>query len=179
MTDHPIYTDLARVHMRLSNGRKETLKRVRFASGYTELGMLNEASDELEAIESEDRFLPEVLAARVELHVTAKHWETVVGVARELTFRAPSNPSGWISWAYALRELNRIAESKAVLLEAEQAGVSCAVLHYNMACYHSLLGETEEAKKRLNRACSMDERFKTEALDDPDLEALWAEFGKT
>ena len=162
----------------VSAKNKDTAKRLRYASGYTELGMLNEASDELEAIDFADRFLPEVLAARIELHMAAKHWETVVGVGRELTARAPAIEQGWISWAFALRELNRVAEAKAVLIEAEQQGISCAVLDYNLACYHSILGEMADAKKRLHRACSMEARFKKDALDDPDLEALWSAFGK-
>jgi hypothetical protein len=37
-----------------------TARRLRHATGYLGLGMLNEASDELEAIESEDRLSAEV-----------------------------------------------------------------------------------------------------------------------
>jgi hypothetical protein len=44
-----------------------TTRRFQFARGYIELGMVNEASDELEAIDWDDRLDPEALAVRVDL----------------------------------------------------------------------------------------------------------------
>jgi Flp pilus assembly protein TadD len=136
--------------------------------------MLNEASDELESIEGEDRLSAEVMDVRCDLYMEAKDWELLVAVARELARQRPREEKGWINWAYALREQNQVAEAKVVLLEAEPIhGKKCAVLHYNLACYHSLLGELEDAKKRLRRACKMGKAWKEAALDDPDLKALW------
>ena len=151
-----------------------TSRRVQYALGYLELGMLNEASEELEAVAFDDRFRPDVLAARIELGMTAKHWAVVVGLGQELTARAPELERGWIGWAYALRELGRVAEAKEVLLKAEpRHGAESATLHYNLACYHCLLGEREVARMRLTRACGMHPEFKESALEDPDLKALW------
>jgi hypothetical protein len=48
------------------------------------------------------------------------------------------------------------------------------VLHYNLACYDSLLGELAGARKRLATACKMDGQFRAAAQDDPDLAALRA-----
>ena len=153
-----------------------TARHVRYAQGYIGLGLLNEASDELEAIEEAERFLPEVLAAKLELHWEAKHWETLVSVARELVSLDPAQERGWIGWAFALRELGRVAEAKAVLFEAEpRHGATSAVLHYNLGCYHCLLGEMSEARSRLKRAFRMHPPFQTEAGEDPDLAALWSE----
>lgn len=96
-------------------------------------------------------------------------------MARELAQRDPSYEKGWIDRAYALREMERVPAAKAVLLEAEPIhGKESGVLHYNLACYHCLLGEFEETKTRLHRACQLSEEFKTSALEDPDLKALWA-----
>jgi tetratricopeptide (TPR) repeat protein len=154
--------------------KSNTARHVRYAEGYVTLGLLNEASDELEAIDFADRFLPTVLAARVDLHMEAKHWDIVIGVGRELTSRAPDLERGWIGWAYALRELGRIAEAKAVLLEADpRHGANSATLNYNLACYHCLLGEMAEARTRLSIACKMHPDFKKDAIDDRDLERMW------
>lgn len=154
----------------------DTARHVRYARGYLELGMKNEASDELEAIAAADRFLPEVLEVRIAFHMEGRHWETVISVARELTVLKPENEQGWISWAYALRELGRIAEAKAVLFEAKpRHGGTSAVLHYNLACYHCLLGELAEARAYLATACRMHPPFKDEAQEDTDLEAIWDE----
>ena len=82
--------------------------------------------------------------------------------------------SGWIGWAYALRELNRVEEARAVLLDAEKYhGTNSAVLHYNLACYDALLGALKNARARLEKACRMDAQFKITAREDPDLVALW------
>ena len=154
---------------------KDTPRRVRYALGYTALGMLNEASDELEAVDFADRLSVPVLEAMLKLHFEAEHWETVVGVGRQLAQLTPENEEAWIYWAYALRELNRIEDAKAVLHEAEPLhGKRSGILHYNLACYLCLLGDVTGARERLSRACIMDKQWKAAALDDPELEQLWA-----
>jgi hypothetical protein len=156
-----------------------TRRRLEFASGYLALGMLTEASDELEAIEGGDRLLPEVLAVRSDLHMEARQWDLLLVVARELARLRPNPDKGWIGWAFALRELKRIGEARAVLLEAEPIhGKKCALMHYNLACYCCLLGDQAEAKKRLRIACRMDQHWKEAALDDQDLKAMWDDIAR-
>ena len=88
---------------------------------------------------------------------------------------APEDDKGWISHAFALRELEQIEEAQAVLLEAEpHLQKACGLLHYNLACYACLLGNKPEAKRRLATAFKMDKVWKQEALDDPDLKAMRA-----
>ena len=155
---------------------KDTPRRLRYASGYTELNMLTEASDELESIAFEDRLSLPVLTVRLTFHMAAKHWDAVIGIARAIAREEPKNEQGWICWAYALRELQRVEEARAVLLEAEPLhGEKCAVLHYNLGCYYCLLGETEKALQRLHRAYKMHPPFKADAVYDPDLARLFGE----
>jgi tetratricopeptide (TPR) repeat protein len=150
-----------------------TARHVKYAHGYIGLGLLNEASDELEEIEASERFLPEVLAARLELHWEGKHWHTLVSVARQLVGLNGKLERAWIAWAYALRELGQVEEAKAVLLEAEPLhGTTSAVLHYNLGCYHCLLGEKSEARLRLKRAFRMHPPFQEGAIHDPDLAGM-------
>jgi Flp pilus assembly protein TadD len=151
-----------------------TRRRLEFASGYIALGMLNEASDELEAIEGVDRLEIEVMKMRAELYVATKQWDLLLAVAREVTRLGRDDQKGWILTAYALRELGRVPEAKAVLFEAEPLlGPTCEVLHYNLACYHCLLGELTEAKRRLALACGLNAEWKDAALNDEDLKNLW------
>ena len=151
-----------------------TQRRLEYTSGYLALGMLNEASDELEKIEGDARMSAEVMELRVDLYHQAKDWELLLAVAKELARLCPKEKQGWISWAYALRELERVKEAQDVLLKSESMhGESSAVLHYNLACYACLLGDMDEAKSRLSTACKMEADFKTSALDDPDLSAMW------
>jgi hypothetical protein len=152
-----------------------TAKRISYALGYIELGLVNQASDELESIEGEDRLSIPVMLARIELYMEAKDWELLVAVAKGVAKADPKHERAWIGWAYGLRCLERVAEAKAVLLEADgHHGKASALLHYNLSCYECLLGDIEQAKTRLHQACKMGgKQFKTMALDDEDLKPMW------
>lgn len=152
---------------------RETRRRVDYALGYIGLGMFDAAEAELDGIAKEEQLLPVVRSVRVDQHLAAKQWKRAVVVAGELARAHPGVESAWIGWAYALRELQRVEEARAVLREAEaHHGKTSAVLHYNLACYDSLLGALGSAKVRLARACRMDGQFKAAAREDPDLVAL-------
>jgi tetratricopeptide (TPR) repeat protein len=150
-----------------------TPKRLEYAKGYIGLGLIKEASDELEAIAEGDWMSVEVLRVRVDLNMEARQWGVVVKLAGQVAEAAPADEQVWISWAYALRELQLVKEAEAVLLRAEKDyGQKSAILHYNLACYACLQGFHEEAGKRLKRAIRLDKRFEDEWADDPDLKAL-------
>jgi tetratricopeptide (TPR) repeat protein len=151
-----------------------TTRHLQFASGYLALGMLNEATEEMALIPPQDWARPEILTVRIDLHSAKKEWGMVVGYGEQLARRYPKKAEGWVSWAFALRELGRIEEAKVVLLEAEPIhGRKCALLRYNLACYCCLLGDQVAAKAWLSRACKMDSKLKESALDDEDLKAMW------
>ena len=150
-----------------------TRRHLQYASGFLELDMIREAAKELRAISRADRDLPAVLDLRVNLHMHAKQWKSVVTAATRMARVEPGNDKGWISWAFALRELGRIEEARQVLLKAVPLhGKTCDVLHYNLACYECLLGNLPAAKKYLAAASQKDQRWGEEALTDPDLKAL-------
>ena len=153
-----------------------TLRRLQYAAGFIELEMLEEAAKELRAIARADQPLPKVLTVRIDLHMHARQWEQVVIVSRKLVEAAASDDKGWISWAFALRELNQIKAARELLRQALPLhGKTCDVLHYNLACYECLLGNLPDARRHLKMATRKDKQWRTSALDDPDLEALWPE----
>lgn len=150
-----------------------TLRHLQYAAGHIELGMLKEAAAELDAIRQSDQLLPAVVTVRIDLHMCARQWPRVIACAEKLTALTPHDEKGWISHAFALRELERVEEAQAVLLEAEPLhGKKCGVLHYNLACYACLLGNKAEAKRRLALAMGMDRSWKQAALDDSDLKTM-------
>lgn len=152
---------------------RKTHVRVRYAQGYLMLGMLADAASELARIPREDDETREVMEARLDLATQRRTWKTAVRHGEQLATRYPEIEAGWIGWAYALRELQKIEEAKGVLLEAEpRHGKKSALLHFNLACYYALLGEVDTARERLARACKLDARFKDEALTDPDLASV-------
>jgi Flp pilus assembly protein TadD len=155
---------------------RDTPRHIRYATGYIGLNLLAEAAHELEAIAVDDRHAPPVLAVALELHMAAKDWESAGRIGQTLARNTPENENAWISWAYALRELQRIEEARDVLLEAEPLhGKTSSVLHYNLACYYCLLGDLPTARQCLNQACKLQPGCRKEAREDPDLEAIWPE----
>jgi Flp pilus assembly protein TadD len=150
-----------------------TRRRLEYARGYVALGLLTEGEKELAAINERDRDAIEVVAIKVDLYMEGKQWKRVPAVAKRLAEARPECEQAWIAWGYALRELQRIEEARDVLLRAEQVhGPTSPVLHYNLACYYSLLGDLPEAKRRLEIACRMGAEWETAAKTDPDLDAL-------
>lgn len=150
-----------------------TSRRVEYAIGYLGLGLLQEAAAELDAVDEADRFAPEVMAARLDLHTTAKEWDRVADYARRLLALDEDNVAAWVALGCAVRRTESLLAAKQVLLQAERLhGATHAVIHYNLACYTCLLGELEVAKVYLAYACKLDPAFKAAALADPDLQAI-------
>lgn len=136
--------------------------------------MIEAARSELALIPQADWARQDVIEARIALHMAAKEWELMAGFGQQLARRYPDVAQGWIHWAYALRELQLIKKARDVLTEAEPLhGQASSILHYNLACYLCLLGDTGAARERLRTVNRMDATLGTAAQDDPDLAALW------
>ena len=150
-----------------------TARRLQYTEGYLTLGLLDEAAAELDAIPIEDQGSDEVLELTIDLYSARQHWDRAVTAAQEYVRRQPDDAKGWISWAFALRRLTNIADAEQVLLQAEtRIGATCALVHYNLACYRCQLGDGPGALQRLAVACRMEGHWKRAALTDPDLASL-------
>lgn len=148
-------------------------RHIEYARGYLTLGMLAEAASELEQAQPEERKSIDLLRVRIDLHMERKEWDNVIALAPEVCTATPADEGAWIAWAFALHELKQTSEARDVLLKAEPLlGSKCSVLQYNLACYACVLGNTQEAKKRLAKACRLDPTWRDSALNDPDLAAM-------
>lgn len=151
--------------------RTET--RIQYANGYLDLGMAKEASLELDAVEDDETFLTECLTARIRLHLCTRKWKRMELASKRLAELEPENPFGWINWAYALRERNKVKEALCVAEAGLEFVPEEGVLWFNFACYCSLLGQVESASRHLDEAIRLDKAFESEAVNDPDLDNLW------
>ncbi len=154
-----------------------TAKRVTYALGYIELGLLTDAAGELAAVAEEDRSSVPVRLAWVEIHLAAGHWEPLVAVAQAVARADPAQERAWIGWAYGQRRLTSLAEARQVLIEAvAHHGTKSALLHYNLGCYECQLGNMAMAKVRLRRAFKLGGRsMRALALNDSDLAPMRSE----
>ena len=148
-------------------------KHLDYALGYIELGLLDEARAELNRISAADRQTSPVLAVSLELAMAEENWDAVVIFAPQVILADETLERPWIAWAYALRENQRITEAREVLVRGSLVVTEpSGLMDYNLACYYCLLGDLDEARRRLQRACSREPRWKTDAKSDPDLASL-------
>ena len=151
-------------------------QRLQYAQGYLTLGLLAEASLELDGIPSADHDAPDVMDARMHLRYVGEKWPELFDLSTRCTEIFPARLEGWINLAFAARRLKGVESAKAILLEVDPAlGKTCALVPYNLACYHCLLGELADARRRLSRAFQLDASLRRVALADDDLKPLWAE----
>ncbi len=151
--------------------RTET--RLQYANGYLDLGMTREASRELDAIDEESPLTNKYLTIRIRLYLQTKKWKQMGLNAKKLAELEPENPFGWVNWAYALKERNRVKEALQIAKSGLEFVPEEAVLWFNYACYCSLLGNVEDASHHLDQAVRLDKTFEAAAVDDPDLDNLW------
>ena len=81
----------------------------------------------------------------------------------------------WNSKAFPLYNQQRYGEAAAVLREGIAAGADNPGMHYNLACFAALAGETDEALEHLRVAFAGDATLRELAETDSDLDALRAD----
>jgi predicted Zn-dependent protease len=153
----------------------DDFRHLRAAEGYIELAMYGDADAELEQI---DPFCPaesHVLALRLCIYAGLAKWQRMEAVAKKLAQRDPDDIQ-WAIWrAYAEAKNQSIQGAKKILIQALQTHPDDPRLHYALSCYESRLNHFKTARRHLARAIQLDSRLKMVALNDEELEPLWAE----
>ncbi|MEQ1858433.1 MAG: hypothetical protein ABMA13_00700 [Chthoniobacteraceae bacterium] len=147
---------------------------LRAASGYIALGMNLDANAELEKIIPEHRHLPQVLVFRLQIYHALEKWELMQTVAKRLATTEPENPQWWASWASATRRADSIDAARLILVNGLERHPASAVILYNLASYLCQLGNLEESKAKLKLAFELDDSLRLQAMEDEDLEPVWA-----
>lgn len=151
-----------------------TSRHLEYAQGYLALGLLGEASDEIEQIEGQARLSTPVLAFRCSLYTAAKQWNMVEAMAKAVCAREPTNEKIWLSWAEAAKELSGFTAARDILLRAvPHVGDTSARLNFDLGRCLCRLGEVAQAREWVGRARRLDKSFKALVLDEPDLRAMW------
>lgn len=151
------------------------------AEAWLELGNHIEANAELEKLPALLRAHPMVLGVRWRICAMAEKWELCADIGQALVDANPKDPAGWINRSIALHKLKRTDEAFKQLEPAAHHFHSVEIIPYNLACYSCQLGNLDEAWDWLVQAfgTAKDEAaIKSMALDDRDLEPLWAEIGE-
>jgi tetratricopeptide (TPR) repeat protein len=147
-------------------------KQFNAAAGYYELGMLDEAWQELQNIPATGQRHGEVLALKISVLMQLRRWEQAVACGTEMLEVQPAEKAAYIDIAYCLHELGRTEQAREILLGAVNLLRDSATFHYNMACYEAQLGNLAATKRYLQHSIELDGDFARLAQTDPDLQPL-------
>lgn len=150
-----------------------TRKHLQRAAGYRELGMLDDAHDEVERTLLEDRFCREVLVERLLIYNKMEQWDLVAGVARQLAADEPTEAQWWIQWAYGTRMHKGLEEGIAVLVDAKERFPAHPTVTYYLGTYNCAGGDVETARALVTEAIRLDKSLRKVAIEDEDLLELW------
>lgn len=155
------------------------------AQGWLELGNETEAFRELEKIAPELRFHPDVVKLRWRIFGRKENWQTVLKIARTICSLEPvaSTSEFNLDEHRFARRVPAVVAKKVphVRNGAEAIGLpELFAIPYNLACYACQLGNVNEAWEWFKMAAGMSDRdeLRRIALNDPDLEPLWARISR-
>jgi len=141
--------------------------------GYLELEMPEMAEEELAAMPARLAAHPLILDGKMAVLMHRKAWTQAVETGLTGCVAAPGQASFFIHTAFCLHELKRTEEAHLLLISGPASLRQEALFHYNMGCYLSVLGRTEEARDYLSEAFRLDASLRKFARADHDLQAMW------
>jgi len=142
------------------------------AEGYLQLQMAEEALVELRNLphheQQGERYKELLLATQMML----KHWQPAAETAKQLCEINSTESSYFIHAAFCLHETGDTISALIHLQSGPKTLLSDPLYHYNIACYHCVLGNLSEAKEFLEKSFQLDPSLKLTAVTDKDLTRL-------
>lgn len=151
--------------------------RLQRADGFLDLRMTARARAELDGVSAGQRDGTPYRVLALRLAMDERAWSEAARVAAILRDAHTDEPSFWIQLAYATRRAEGIEAAHGILAGALVRFPAVAVIPFNLACYACQLGRHDEALRRLDQACALDQHFRATALEDEDLEPIWDRIG--
>ena len=161
---------------------------LRRASGYLELGELllegeaaappsacrlfRRALAELTQLAEADLADPAAALLEGESLRALGEWEAALPPLTRAAHATPAHLEAWLGIGWCLKRLDRLREAIGALAEGLEAFPDQPVLHYNLACYHSLAGNVPAAIDHLTRAIAIDDRFRDLTGHERDFDAI-------
>ncbi|MBB5351730.1 Flp pilus assembly protein TadD [Haloferula luteola] len=142
------------------------------ALGWLELGSPEEALRELSLLDARQRMRRQALELKLVAEMKAGHWNAGADTGRLLCLREPGEPRFFIHAAYCLHETGDTAAARNWLMTGPTSLIKDPLFHYNIACYHAVLGEKGPARSHLQRAFQMNSQLRQLAEKDEDLATL-------
>ena len=140
--------------------------------GYIDLGMLDEAWEEINHLPADKRSSAIAQEMRIIIELDRGRLNEALALSEVHVDLHPDNHAGFIQGAYCLHALDRTEEAIEHLQSGPVSLQDEPVYFYNLGCYALALGKPQAALSWLQQSFEMDPRSKHRALEDPDLEEL-------
>jgi Flp pilus assembly protein TadD len=150
----------------------EYVRTLETALGWLELGLPEDSLRELQSLSARDRMRREALEMKLSAEMQAHRWNAGADTGRLLCLRDPKEPRFFINAAFCLHETGDTLAARNWLMTGPSGLIDDPLFHYNIACYHAVLGERKQARSHLARAIAMDDSFRAMAAKDRDLAGL-------
>jgi tetratricopeptide (TPR) repeat protein len=142
-----------------------------FASGYLNLGMVREASRELEGLDPSEKCRSEVIDLRIQVMLARRHWRRASELARIAMRLFPGMIEFYRHAAIACEARGDPAEAKRIWCSAPSLFHQSGYFHYKIAGYEAQLGNKDRAREHIAMALRLDPAIE-EDLGSINLEDL-------
>jgi tetratricopeptide (TPR) repeat protein len=153
------------------------------ASGWLDLGLVDEAIAELAKISPANRSHFQVLEIRWEIHSKTGDWQSAHAVAKDLVEMDKESAGACLHLAYATRRIpsGGLQAAWNILLPAVDQFPGEPIIPFNLACYAAQMNRLTEAWAWFQEAVKRSDDRKQiiqMATNDRDLEPLWERIQK-
>ena len=118
--------------------------------------MVEAALQELDQLPPGDQLEPEVLELRSVIHQHTGRWADAARAFQALCARRDADVDHYIGWGCCLYELGAYEEARQALLSAPENLRRSGLWNFHLACYEALVGRSEEARERIEKAIRLD-----------------------
>ncbi len=154
------------------SSREQMIRRLAAAEGYLELDLPQKAMEVLESRPSWGTLQFEASFLQGEaLRKLGLFREALAPLERAAALR-PGHVGAAIALGWCYKRTHRLAQAIDALERAERAHPDEALLHYNLACYWSLAGNSGRALVELGMALDLDADYRYQAPREPDFDAI-------
>lgn len=140
--------------------------------GYIDIGMLDEASLEIEKLPPNQRVKSEAQEMEIVITILKKDLDEALTLCETLAEQHPGKHAGFIQGAYCLHASGKAQDAIDFLQSGPKSLLDEPVYFYNLACYEVAMERNQAALTWLNQSIEMKPANRQLALKDPDLQAI-------
>jgi predicted Zn-dependent protease len=147
------------------------------AWGYIELGMWQEAAQELDQLAPGAQSHPLVLQARLEIDMGAGCWRQAAILGHSMCTHWPERKGLRLKTSLCLHRSGQTREARDYLLTDKTSLQESPDYHYLLACYETNMGLLKQAWRSLRTCVRLDSTYRMRALRDQELKPFWSSLG--